>query len=230
MWAWLRHLGQEGVGVGVEPAAAGPPRASRPVSSPFVVMGKRGEALEASARRAPARAAAARIEEPRLDSGKGRPGLLRSPPPGAGGPWPPPPPLAVAGRCRIRSTCRLVLLDEGHAPHREVHDLGHEAHDRGEGLVEVDEAARHPADLREDRGLVEPAVEKLVDPARARRGWCAAAAPRCGRRPLDGGSRPGCSCTRSSEPAGLGVLGDVVVGARSRVPRSGPPPGRGWSG
>ena len=115
---------------------------------------------------------------------------------------------------QVEHHLQRVHVQEGHAPDGEVHHPAHEAHDRGERLVRLHQAAGDPADLGEGGGLVELPVEQIVHVAQHvhRRG---------GRRgPRPGGARraPEDLAHQVQELIRGSVLGEVVVGAGLHSP------------
>ena len=201
------------------PAPAGPPagrrsRSGRPAkpprarsSAPTVPAGGREEARLHAAERRAAAARAHRLQQPRLRLVHHRRAPLR--------------------RWCMSDDLQVVVLDEGHA-RRCVKSTTRATSVMTEVNVssKLHEAARHAPDLGEDGGLVELAVQQLVHAAQdvdaaargASVGRSRRAAGRCGEDVAH----------QLQDALRLGVLGDVVVGARSPGPRSGRRPGPGW--
>ena len=162
----VRDLAQEGVGVaGDRGRRPCPPSASSPVRRALVRDRDRRRSRPAPSPRARRRRGGG--EQPRLDARR-RAGPRASPGDR----------LQQAGLRLLdhRRRRRAPLGHEHHVQrrprstkamraHGEVDDAAHQRHDGGEGLVEVDQAAGDAADLRQDGGLVQLAVEQLVDPA-----------------------------------------------------------------
>ena len=190
MWAWFATWARKASGVGVHARHRATAQGEQAGEAAVRGDGKRHEGVEGLLRRAAGAALRAERRAGSRPAGRAAP-AAPPPPPAGGGALASSTTAAAAGRGWVRSGLQAVVLDEGHAPHREIHDLGHEAHDGREGLVEVDEASGHPSDLGEDGGLVEAAVEQLVD-AREHVEAGRGGSPGPGlARP--GGPRPGCS-------------------------------------
>ena len=160
----VRPAGQEGAARPRRAAPrARPPSASRPARRSVGLDREGGEPARA---RSPRRRwlPPARGEQPHLHAAEGGRVGARATVRSTRGLQPPRAPPGPRAAARMSTMSSSSPSMKAIAAEREVHHLGHERHHRGEGLVEAAPGCAPPGRSRRGRGLVELAVEQVVDP------------------------------------------------------------------